>query len=192
MPFMGLRPWTRMNCARMLAGLNERLQGNLELPPDMNAIRQALNVEFSDELSALEGKPYESIRLDSVYTRITGIAGQPLNDNNLGQTLINNYGRPYQEGFNNSTGFSARADDGRFSYYVSGEYQHSPSAPPIPCRRGWRLRPSTSSHCSRQRRLPKSTSSGCWIRTCPPSSWARTSRSENKAWTGAPARAAPC
>ena len=89
-------------------------------------------MEFSDELSALEGKPYESIRLDTVYTRITGIAGQPLNDNNLGQTLINNYGRPYQEGFNNYTGFSARADDGRFSYYVSGEYQHSPSAPPYP------------------------------------------------------------
>ena len=132
MPFMGLRPWTRMNCARMLAGLNERLQGNLELPPDMNAIRQALNQEFSDELSALEGKPYESIRLDTVYTRITGIAGQPLNNNNLGQTLINDYGRPYQEGFNNSTGFSARADEGRFSYYVSGEYQHSPSAPAYP------------------------------------------------------------
>jgi len=132
MPFMGLRPWTRMNCARMLAGLNERLQGNLELPADMNAIRQALNVEFSDELSALEGKPYESIRLDSLYTRITGIAGTPLNDNNLGQTLINDYGRPYQEGFNNSTGFSARADEGRFSYFVSGEYQHSPSAAAYP------------------------------------------------------------
>ena len=116
----------------MLAGLNERLQGSVELPADMNAIRQALNAEFSDELSALEGKPYESIRLDSVYTRLTGIAGTPLNDNNLGQTLINNYGRPYQEGFNNSTGFSARADEGRFSYYVSGEYQHSPSAPAYP------------------------------------------------------------
>lgn len=132
MPFMGLRPWTRMNCARMLAGLNQRLLANLELPPEMNAIRRDLNAEFPDELSALEGKPFESIRLDSLYTRITGIAGQPLNDNNLGQTLTNNYGRPYQEGFNNSTGFSARADDGRFSFYVSGEYQHSPSASPYP------------------------------------------------------------
>jgi membrane-associated phospholipid phosphatase len=132
MPFMGLRPWTRMNCARMMAGLNERLQGNAELPAEMNAIRVALNQEFADELSALEGKPYELISLDSVYTRLTGIAGQPLNNNNLGQTLINNFGRPYQEGFNNSTGFTARADDGRFSYYVTGEYQHSPSAPAYP------------------------------------------------------------
>ena len=92
----------------------------------------ALNQEFADELSALDGKPYELISLDTIYTTLTGIAGQPLNDNNLGQSLINNYGRPYQEGFNNYTGFSARADDGRFSYYVSGEYQHSPSAPPYP------------------------------------------------------------
>jgi len=132
MPFMGLRPWTRMNCARMLAGLNDRLQSSLELPSDLNAIRLALNQEFADELSALEGKPYELVSFDTVYTRLTGIAGQPLNDNNLGQTLINNYGRPYQGGFNNYTGFSARADDGRFSYYVSGEYQHSPSAPAYP------------------------------------------------------------
>jgi membrane-associated phospholipid phosphatase len=132
MPFMGLRPWTRMNCARMLAGLNERLQFSVELPADLNAIRVALNQEFSDELSALDGKPYELVSFDTVYTRLTGIAGQPLNDNNLGQTLINNDGRPYQEGFNNYTGFSARADDGRFSYYVSGEYQHSPSAAPYP------------------------------------------------------------
>jgi len=132
MPFMDLRPWTRMNCARMMAVLNERVQNSFELPVELNAIRMALNQEFADELSALDGRPYELIRLDTVYTRLTGIAGQPLNDNNLGQTLINNEGRPYQSGFNNYTGFSTRADDGRFSYYVSGEFQHSPSAPAYP------------------------------------------------------------
>ena len=132
MPFMDLRPWTRMNCARMMAGLNERVQNSFELPSDLNAIRLALNQEFSDELSALDGRPYELIRFDTVYTRLTGIDGQPLNDNNLGQTLINSEGRPYQSGFNNYTGFSAHADDGRFSFYVSGEFQHSPSAPAYP------------------------------------------------------------
>ena len=136
MPFMGLRPWTSMNCARMMAGLNERVRNSVELPADLNAIRLALNQEFADELSALEGKPYELVSLDTVYTRLTGIAGQPLNDNNLGQTIVNNDGRPYQAGLNNYTGFSARADDGRVSFYVSGEYQHSPSAPayPLPAR----------------------------------------------------------
>jgi len=132
MPFMDLRPWTRMNCARMMAALNERVRNSVELTAELNAIRVALNEEFADELSALDGRPYELIRFDSLYTRLTGIAEQPLNDNNLGYTLTNNFGRPYREGFNNFTGFSARADDGRFAFYVSGEYQHAPAAAAYP------------------------------------------------------------
>ena len=38
------------------------------------------------------------------------IAGKPLNDSyHFGQTLINDEGRPYQQGVNNVTGFTARA-----------------------------------------------------------------------------------
>src|SRR5262249_44885653 len=44
-------------------------------------------------------------------------------------TLINNDGRPYQQGFNSTAGFSAWAADGRFAFYVRAEYQHAPSAP---------------------------------------------------------------
>ena len=130
--YMGMRPWTRMNCARMLSDLDDDLQGSPTLPPDISITIKYLKTEFADELSGIEGKPIESIELSSVYTRITGIAGQPLNDNNLGQTIINNDGRPYQQGINNSTGFSARAEDGRFAFYVNGEYQHAPSAPAYP------------------------------------------------------------
>ena len=54
------------------------------LPSDISETMKYLHAEFADELSAIEGKPIESIQLSSVYTRITGIAGQPLNDNNLG------------------------------------------------------------------------------------------------------------
>ncbi len=58
------------------------------------------------------------------------IAGKPINDSyHFGQSLINDEGRPYQQGVNNVTGFSARAEDRRFAFYVSGEYQHTPSAP---------------------------------------------------------------
>ncbi len=130
--YMGLRPWTRMSCARMLADLDEIIEGNPALPPDISETVKYLHTEFADELSALEGKPIEAIRLSSLYTRVTGIAGQPLNDNNLGQTIVNDYGRPYQQGVNNSTGFTARAEDGRFAFYVNGEYQHAPSAPAYP------------------------------------------------------------
>jgi len=56
-----------------------------------------------------------------------GISGQTLRDSyNLGQTLVNDYGRPYQPGFNSLAGFSSINEYGRFSLYVRGEYQHSP------------------------------------------------------------------
>jgi len=45
-----------MNCARMLAGLNQRFEGNVEMAADLNAIRVALNQASADELSALEGR----------------------------------------------------------------------------------------------------------------------------------------
>jgi len=130
--FLGIRPWTRMSCARMIEGLDSEVEGTPDLPPDIAGTLKELRAEFANELSALDGRPVESIRLSSVYTRVTGIAGQPLNDNNLGQTIVNDYGRPYQEGFNNYTGFTARADDGSFAFYANGEYQHSPSAPAYP------------------------------------------------------------
>jgi hypothetical protein len=67
--------------------------------------------------------------LDSVYTLLRGITDTPLNDSyHLGQTIVNDYGRPYQAGFNDYTGFSGRAEAGRFSLYFRGEYQHAPSA----------------------------------------------------------------
>jgi hypothetical protein len=58
-----------------------------------------------------------------------GIGGNTLNDSyHLGQTLINDYGRPYQKGFNNITGVSTRNEYGPFSLHVRAEYQHAPAA----------------------------------------------------------------
>jgi hypothetical protein len=128
--FMGLRPWTRLACARMMVEMHEKVEGHGDLPPRIVQLQKYLDAEFAEELEALEGRPVESIQLDTFYTRITHIAGKPINDSyHFGQTLINDDGRPYQQGVNNVTGFSARAQDGRFAYYVSGEYQHTPSAP---------------------------------------------------------------
>jgi hypothetical protein len=62
-----------------------------------------------------------------------GISGTPINDSyHFGQTIINDYGRPYQEGFNAITGFSARAEDMRFSVALRGEYQHAPGRAAYP------------------------------------------------------------
>jgi hypothetical protein len=68
-------------------------------------------------------------RFESAYTVFRGVTGTPLNDSfHLGQTVINDYGRPYENGFNNYTGASGYATAGRFAVYVRGEFQHAPSA----------------------------------------------------------------
>ncbi len=128
--FLTIRPWTRMSCASMMVEMHEGVEGHTDLPPQVFQLQKYLDAEFAEELEALEGRPVESIQLDTLYTRTLDIAGKPLNDSyHFGQTLINDEGRPYQQGVNNITGFTARAQDGRFAFYVSGEYQHSPSAP---------------------------------------------------------------
>jgi membrane-associated phospholipid phosphatase len=126
----GQRPWTRLECAR----LTEEAADASQVYDDDTSSRvfgvAALETEFANELKALEGGTNEQAQIESVYTRMTGISGQPLNDGyHFGQTLINDFGRPYEEGLNNVSGFSTFATEGRFSLYMRGEYQHAPSAP---------------------------------------------------------------
>ena len=126
--YLGIRPWTRLECARLLDEASER-----ETLDDVNdgeegKIFWALKEEFRDEIGRLEGAPNVGARVDSVYTRSTVISGVPLRDGyHFGQTLTNDYGRPYWTGFNNVTGISAQAVAGPLSFFVRGEYQHSSS-----------------------------------------------------------------
>ena len=67
--------------------------------------------------------------MESVYSVARGISGTPLRDSyHLGSTIINDYGRPYQGGFNNYTGVSGYASAGRFLLHVRGEFHEAPSA----------------------------------------------------------------
>jgi membrane-associated phospholipid phosphatase len=127
---LGMRPWTRMECARLLEEEADDRTSNETGEP--RRIYQALAEEFSDETARLSGAPNLGINLDSVYTRFTGISGTPLRDGfHFGQTVINDFGRPYGKGFNNITGFISRAVTGPFSFYVRGEFQHAPSVPAL-------------------------------------------------------------
>src|SRR6185437_11914726 len=82
-----------------------------------------------DEVRAGNGDN-RSAELESIYTRFEEISGPPLRDGyHFGQTLYNDYGRPYGQGFNNVTGFSARATSGPLVLYFRGEYQHAPGNP---------------------------------------------------------------
>ena len=90
----------------------------------------ALAQEIRRETAHETGDPNNLAQLESVYTRVMSISGAPLNDSyHFGQTIINDYGRPYQEGFNTYDGLSGYLLSGRFTFYVRGEYQHAPSAP---------------------------------------------------------------
>ena len=100
---------------------------------EASRLYNALANEFAGDLKLMSGEANRSLRLDSVYTRITGISGQPLTDGyHFGETITNDFGRPYEEGVNNITGFSGWATEGPFVAYVNGEYQHAPSAPALP------------------------------------------------------------
>ena len=51
----------------------------------------------------------------------TEIAGKPLTDGyHFGQTVVNDFGRPDEQGFNNVSGMSGWAADGPFAVYARG------------------------------------------------------------------------
>jgi membrane-associated phospholipid phosphatase len=127
--FMAIRPWTRIECANLTLEAAARLEDPTSNSQASETV-SALRTEFASELAMFENGAENSARIESVYTRMTGINGAPLNDSyHFGQTIIDNEGRPYQEGINNDTGFSAYATAGRYVIYVNAEYQHAPSAP---------------------------------------------------------------
>jgi len=125
--FLGLRPWTRTSVLAMLAYSQKKI---LESGPD-NEEAQAIFDRVHRELrqDEIPTSPTFHAEPEALYTRLRGIQGPILNDSlHLGQTFINDFGRPVQPGFDNSTGFIARAEQGRFTLFVRGEFQHAPSA----------------------------------------------------------------
>ena len=129
--FAGLRPWTRLECARILQEVSPALddQGH---GTDASRIFEALTEEFAADLRRREGGSNRYAEVDSIYSRTMGISGKTLNDGyHFGQTIINDYGRPDREGVNLVDGFSASASADMFSAYFRGEYQHAPSAPAL-------------------------------------------------------------
>jgi membrane-associated phospholipid phosphatase len=127
----GMRPWTRLECARLL---NESENHRIEESSSSEAARTyaELAKEFAGEFREMSAGENRGVKVESLYTSFTGISGQPLTDGfNFGQTIVNNYGRPYQEGLNSADGFSAWATEGHLVVYVRAEYEHVPSAPAL-------------------------------------------------------------
>jgi capsule assembly protein Wzi len=124
--FLGVRPWTRLSVAHMLEQSSDRITDSTN--DEAIDIFTALERDLQPDMRIPLDQRYGRVGLDSVYQGVLGIAGTPLRDSfHLGQTDINDFGRPYAGGFNSYSGFSARGHYGMFSIYFRGEFQTAPS-----------------------------------------------------------------
>jgi membrane-associated phospholipid phosphatase len=126
---LGIRPWTRLECGRLLTEAAARV-ADTEAPAEVHQLYTSLSAEFGYESGLRNGEQNLNAQFESAYARFVGISGTPLTDNyHFGQTLLNDYGRPYESGFNTANGASGYATAGPLVLYVRGEYQYAPSAP---------------------------------------------------------------
>jgi membrane-associated phospholipid phosphatase len=131
--FADMRPWTRMECARQIKEAADTLAQEESPVGEADHVYQTLQKEFVREIALLKGGDNTELRLESAYTRGTEIAGKPLTDgDHFGQTIINDFGRPEEQGFNDVTGLSGWASYGPLTVYSRGEFQHSPGASAFP------------------------------------------------------------
>jgi hypothetical protein len=124
--FTGLRPWTARECLRQI----EEAEYFAQSIPEDSAIAQTLKM-LRDEFKG-QGASYQSLSVESIYSGYTNISGSPLRDSyHFGETIWNDYGRPYDQGSNFYSGASMSAVVGRFFWYARGEYQRAPGRPAL-------------------------------------------------------------
>ena len=124
---VGTEPWTRSECMRQV---DEADYASQDMPEDSEVRRTAtaLREEFAHDNEYLE-----NAQLNSLYVRSMTIAGPPLRDSyHFGQSITDDFGRPYDEGQNLVLGGSTSGVAGPFFFYARGEFQHAPGrgAPP--------------------------------------------------------------
>lgn len=129
--FIGMRPYTRTSIMHMLEDAGDRIQsaGSDPAADEAQGIYDALQRELSDVTAGPCGAHQGVTRVESIYSDFRGISGTSLRDSfHLGQTVINDYGRPYENGFNNYSGASGYVSSGRWTLYARGEFQRAPSS----------------------------------------------------------------
>jgi hypothetical protein len=131
--YLGMRPWTRASLSHALEDIDAQIEDANNYgdatADEAQSIYSALIrfLHYDDGMQCLTDQGGSHI--ESAYSVARGISGTPLRDSfHLGSTIINDYGRPYENGLNNYTGASGYATAGRFTLYVRGEFQGAPSA----------------------------------------------------------------
>ena len=129
--FLGMRPWTRASVEHMLEQAGVRIldadpgPSTDEAQDIYDAVMYFVRLDMEGPCMAHQGMTH----VESVYSAARAISGTPLRDSyHLGSTIVNDYGRPYANGFNNYTGASGYVSAGRFLLYARGEFQGAPSA----------------------------------------------------------------
>jgi len=127
---LGLKPWTRMECARLTDEAAEALQAADKPNQEAAGLVTRLQEEFGYESGLLSGGHNLTANLDSLYVRAVSISGPALTDSyHFGQTVGYDFGRPFERGTNGQAGGSFDASAGPLTVYVRAEYQHAPAAP---------------------------------------------------------------
>ena len=131
--YLGLRPWTRASVIHMLENAYALIQvregDDDAATAEARAIYNALNRQLHQDMQGPCGPHKGNTAIESVYSLSRAISGTPLDDSfHLGQSIVNDYGRPFESGFNNDSGFSGYATAGRFALYARFEFQGAPSA----------------------------------------------------------------
>ncbi len=129
--FLGMRPWTRASVERMLEQAGARIldadpgPATDEAQDIYDAVMDFVRLDIEGPCMEHQGMTH----VESVYSVARAITGTPLRDSyHLGSTIVNDYGRPYANGFNNYSGASGYVSAGRFLLYARGEFQGAPSA----------------------------------------------------------------
>jgi Capsule assembly protein Wzi len=128
--YAGVRPWTRDECRRLLDEAEEKIRAS-DAGAD-NSVTSAIVAALADELGETkdqtEARHSLAITVDSIYFRASEISGSILRDGyHFGQTVVNDYGRPYGEGVSSVAGIETRAQAGRLTFFARTEFQHAPS-----------------------------------------------------------------
>jgi membrane-associated phospholipid phosphatase len=130
--FIGLKPWTRIECAQLLEQAEEAVERGEGAGVGLSELRSRLQEEFAYESGLLDGKRNATARLESIYTRGVSVSGPALTDgDHFGQTFSYDFGRPFRRGTNAQFGGSFDAAFGPAAIFVQAEFQHSPYAPPL-------------------------------------------------------------
>ena len=125
----GMRPWTRLECARLVEEAQQAVDADADAAdPEVRQIVDRLALEFFYETTLLHGSPNRSAGLTNAYVRLTQIAGPPLRDSfHFAQTVYDDFGRPYGQGFNSINGAQFHAEYGPFAIVLRGDFQQSRS-----------------------------------------------------------------